>query len=139
MTITAIDNGSMEKLASIEQDAERYVEDIYVQDDKLVLFGTLGRQVGNSEDSEAYDGYYENNTYVQVYDISDPSNPKEIGNMEQSGGYNTSRIVDGYVYVLSQFHPYEDNVTAEICGIFRKCRENLLKQKIFICHRKQRK
>ena len=41
MTITAIDNGSMEKLASIEQDAERYVEDIYVQDDKLVLFGTL--------------------------------------------------------------------------------------------------
>ena len=112
VTITAIDNGSMEKLASIEQDAERYVEDIYVQDDKLVLFGTLGRQVGNSEDSEAYDGYYENNTYVQVYDISDPSNPKEIGNMEQSGGYNTSRIVDGYVYVLSQFHPYEDNVTA---------------------------
>ena len=112
MTITAIDNGSMEKLASIEQDAERYIEDIYVQDDKLVLFGTLGRQVGNSEDSEAYDGYYENNTYVQVYDISDPSNPKEIGNMEQSGGYNTSRIVDGYVYVLSQFHPYEDNVTA---------------------------
>ena len=112
VTITAIDNGSMEKLASIEQDAERYVEDIYVQDDKLVLFGTLGRQVGNSEDSEAYDGYYENNTYVQVYDISDPSSPKEIGNMEQSGGYNTSRIVDGYVYVLSQFHPYEDNVTA---------------------------
>ena len=112
VTITAIDNGSMEKLASIEQDAERYVEDSYVQDDKLVLFGTLGRQVGNSEDSEAYDGYYENNTYVQVYDISDPSNPKEIGNMEQSGGYNTSRIVDGYVYVLSQFHPYEDNVTA---------------------------
>ena len=112
VTITAIDNGSMEKLASIEQDAERYVEDIYVQDDKLVLFGTLGRQVGNSEDSEAYDEYYENNTYVQVYDISDPSNPKEIGNMEQSGGYNTSRIVDGYVYVLSQFHPYEDNVTA---------------------------
>ena len=112
VTITAIDKGSMEKLASIEQDAERYVEDIYVQDDKLVLFGTLGRQVGNSEDSEAYDGYYENNTYVQVYDISDPSNPKEIGNMEQSGGYNTSRIVDGYVYVLSQFHPYEDNVTA---------------------------
>ena len=112
VTITAIDNGSMEKLASIEQGAERYVEDIYVQDDKLVLFGTLGRQVGNSEDSEAYDGYYENNTYVQVYDISDPSNPKEIGNMEQSGGYNTSRIVDGYVYVLSQFHPYEDNVTA---------------------------
>ena len=112
VTITAIDNGAMEKLASIEQDAERYVEDIYVQDDKLVLFGTLGRQVGNSEDSEAYDGYYENNTYVQVYDISDPSNPKEIGNMEQSGGYNTSRIVDGYVYVLSQFHPYEDNVTA---------------------------
>ena len=112
VTITAIDNGSMEKLASIEQNAERYVEDIYVQDDKLVLFGTLGRQVGNSEDSEAYDGYYENNTYVQVYDISDPSNPKEIGNMEQSGGYNTSRIVGGYVYVLSQFHPYEDNVTA---------------------------
>ena len=30
VTITAIDNGSMEKLASIEQDAERYVEDIYV-------------------------------------------------------------------------------------------------------------
>ena len=112
VTITAIDNGSMEKLASIEQDAERYVEDIYVLVVKLVLFGTLGRQVGNSEDSEAYDGYYENNTYVQVYDISDPSNPKEIGNMEQSGGYNTSRIVDGYVYVLSQFHPYEDNVTA---------------------------
>ena len=26
----------------------------------------------------------------------------------------------------------------EICGIFRKCRENLLKQKIFICHRKQK-
>ena len=62
VTITAIDNGSMEKLASIEQGAERYVEDIYVQDDKLVLFGTLGRQVGNSEESEPYDGYYENNT-----------------------------------------------------------------------------
>ena len=138
MTITAIDNGSMEKLASIEQDAERYVEDIYVQDDKLVLFGTLGRQVGNSEDSEAYDGYYENNTYVQVYDISDPSNPKEIGNMEQSGGYNTSRIVDGYVYVLSRSILTKTMLQQEICGIFRKCKENLSKQKIFICHRKQK-
>ena len=112
VTITSIDNGSMEKLATIEQGKERYVEDIYVQGDKLVLFGTLGREVGNSKDPEAYDGYYENNTYVQVYDISNPSDPKEIGNIEQSGGYNTSRIVDGYVYVLSQFHPYEDNVTA---------------------------
>ena len=26
----------------------------------------------------------------------------------------------------------------EICGIFRKCRGNLSKQKIFICHRKQK-
>lgn len=108
VTITALDNGLMEKLVVIRQDADRYVEEMYLQDDKLVLLGTKGTQVGDAEDG----GYYENNTYVQVYDVSDPSNPQEISTLTQSGGYNTARIKDGYVYVLSNFHPYEDNVTA---------------------------
>lgn len=109
VTITSLDNGSMEKIAVIEQEAERYVEEMYLQDDKLVLLGTLSEP---SDDEEAEDSwYYETNTYVQVYDVSDPSNPTEISTLSQSGGYNTARIKEGYVYVLSNFHPYEDNVT----------------------------
>lgn len=109
VTITSLDNGSMEKLAVIEQDAERYVEEMYLQDDKLVLLGTLSEPVGDENAEDCM--YYETSTYVQVYDVSDPANPTEISTLSQSGGYNTARIKEGYVYVLSGFHPYKDNVT----------------------------
>ena len=138
VTITAIDNGSMEKLASIEQGAERYVEDIYVQDDKLVLFGTLGRQVGNSEDSEAYDGYMRTIRMSRYMTSVTRQIRKRLVTWNRAEDIIHPGLWMDMSMCLVSSILMKTMLQQEICGIFRKCRENLSKQKIFICHRKQK-
>ena len=55
-----------------------------------------------------YDGTYRQYTCTDVYDISDPADPEKISTLSQSGYYNTMRVKDGYVYVLSDYSlPYD--------------------------------
>lgn len=65
-----------------------YATDMYLSGDRLILLGT-------SESRFSVLGV--------IYDISDPNNPKEITRLNQSGDYNESRLIDGRLYVISNF------------------------------------
>ena len=65
-----------------------YATDMYLSGDRLILLGT--------SDSEF-------SALAVIYDISDPNDPKEITRVNQSGNYNESRLIDGKLYVVSDF------------------------------------
>ena len=65
-----------------------YATDMYLSGDRLILLGT--------SDSEF-------SALAVIYDISDPNDPKEIARLNQSGNYNESRLIDGKLYVVSDF------------------------------------
>lgn len=69
----------------------------------LYLYGNKLIAVGHD--------YSENNqTFIEIYDITDKSNPKLINEFAQDGGYFSSRLVDGKVILLSQFYVYPENI-----------------------------
>lgn len=50
--------------------------------------------------------YYQQASFVKVYDITDRSKPSLVKNFEVSGGYVQSRLIDGRVYVVSSESAY---------------------------------
>ena len=75
------------QLASIKAE-DIYATDMYLSGDRLILLGT-------SESDFLVLGV--------IYDVSDPNSPKEITRFKQSGDYNESRLIDGKLYVISNF------------------------------------
>ena len=51
-----------------------------------------------------------NRTVLEIYDITDKSNPKLINEFAQDGDYFSSRLVDGKVILLSQFYVYPEDI-----------------------------
>lgn len=99
--IVGITDPQMQEYSTIRLDENCYSSELYVQDDKLLILYTKE----DYDDGETgYDGYYRNYTCADVYDVSDPESPEKLSSLTQSGSYNTVRIRDGYVYVLSDFY-----------------------------------
>ncbi len=46
---------------------------------------------------------YNDDTYIITYDISDRSNPVLLSTNTQEGYYQSSRLTDGYLYIMSNF------------------------------------
>lgn len=67
---------------------ERVVE-MYLSDGKLTV-------IGEDEDTTA----------VEIFDISNPSKPEKKTSFHQSGQYQTSRYVDGHLYLFSYMYLY---------------------------------
>lgn len=65
-----------------------YATDMYLSGDRLVVLGTSADEFS---------------VLAVIYDISDPNNPKEITRVNQSGNYNESRLINGKLYVVSDF------------------------------------
>jgi hypothetical protein len=85
---------------------------IYVNEDRLVLFGEQGRYFIRPMLDFAAPWYYGGfETFIQVYDISDRTNPVLARNVTVDGGYTNSRMIGDYVYVLlnSPVYVKEDN------------------------------
>ncbi len=58
--------------------------------------------------------YTENNqTVIEIYDITDKSKPKLINEFSQDGGYFSSRLIGGKVMLLSQHYVYPEKITIE--------------------------
>ncbi len=75
-------------------------QDLYVVDGRLIVmsydYGWYGINSGNQA------------TYVAIYDISDPSEPQLLNVLGQDGYLNTSRLVDGKLYSVSEYTVYYD-------------------------------
>lgn len=84
------------------------ISDLYVDKDRLYLIGTktdseLKLQKSNGfMDRIYYNTSYKSTTVLLTYDITNRSNPNQIGTYEQDGNYYTSRKVDNYIYLFSR-------------------------------------
>lgn len=83
------------------------VSDIYVESNRLVLIGTSYVLYGYPKDLIAPLGpdfaptYSTSNTFVLVYDITNPSKPILSKDMDFEGNYVSSRLIQDKLYVIS--------------------------------------
>ncbi|MDD3401542.1 MAG: beta-propeller domain-containing protein [Eubacteriales bacterium] len=83
-----------------------YAQEFYVIADRLLLISSHETYNTQELEKEIYQKYTAN-TCVTVYDISDRSNVSEISRLEQSGNYSDSRMVNGYLYLISNYYSYD--------------------------------
>lgn len=95
-------------LSTLEIDDQRgYVSDIYIQENSLVLIGTGWVHYGYPKDlvnafgSSFVPTYSTDNTFVLVYDISDPTKPLLTKDMDFEGSLVSSRLIEDKLYVIS--------------------------------------
>ncbi|MDR3052567.1 MAG: beta-propeller domain-containing protein [Coriobacteriales bacterium] len=72
---------------------------------------------GSSTSSWPYD-FWVQNTEVLLYDVSDPSNPRYLDSFGQSGYYQSSRLYNGVLYLISNHYVYGNEVDEERPGTY---------------------
>jgi len=78
--------------------------EIFIEDDKLLLFGNKVGYSGGGYRYESY-GYGRGGTAIQLYDISDKRNPKLENELEFEGSYVTSRLIGKNAYFVINSYP----------------------------------
>jgi uncharacterized secreted protein with C-terminal beta-propeller domain len=78
-------------LITIDTDKFQSYGEMYIYKDRLVI-------VGNESEF-----YYNGKTKTLIYDISNPGSPKKLFELEQSGNYNTSRVIGDKLYLISNY------------------------------------
>ena len=88
---------------SDDDDLDVFVQEMYLYNDRLIVCCMTRGE------------HFEYNTAVLVYDISDINNIKLIDRLNQSGRYNTSRMIGDRLYMLSEYDVYPDEFKAPVC------------------------
>ncbi len=112
--VDTLDQG-MKKAASVDAGSNNSIHEFYVVPGmkKLVVVGyqsgeLLGKEMAGDS---AYSNPHLSSTVAVTYDISDPLKPVEEGRVSQSGSYSSSRMVDGYLYMFSEFYVWNGNIS----------------------------
>ncbi|MEI6835520.1 MAG: beta-propeller domain-containing protein [Candidatus Falkowbacteria bacterium] len=107
-------------------------KEFYVSGDRLVIFGYDDQIYNNA----TYQSFKRQSafTYVKVFDVSDPKNPKQIRDLNFEGNYVNSRLVGDYLYfITSNYQNYLESepllprildngqVLSEKCSLSSKC------------------
>lgn len=92
-----------------------YSNELYVRGDRLAII--------TSKYTWGYDTYYDDMdmartsdylpankglTNILIFDISDPASPREIGSVSQDGYYTSSRMINGMIYLISDYYCYQE-------------------------------
>ena len=95
------------KTITINDDEDDDIEGIYLFKNKLVVLSTKYKVLPftpckcnycKKENEQSY-------TYVYIYDVKNPKEPKQKTKFIQSGYYNTSRMVGDTLYLSSNYTP----------------------------------
>lgn len=113
-----VENGLMTEGATIRLPLSKYVSELYVDGDRLVIMGNRNEQrgvvpmVGGSKEMERMPWIYPTNSFsfVDVYDISNPEKPVFQKSHEMQGNYQTSRKIGDVVYLITNTYVYGDDV-----------------------------
>ena len=82
------------------------VRDIFINADKLVVFGTSYRDfpLETQETKKQYVSYWwphVSTTLINVYDVSDRADPEVEKEIELDGNYHDSRMIDNRIYIIT--------------------------------------
>lgn len=104
--ILDIRNPEMEELGTIRLGGNTDPVELYVKDDRLVVFynETVQKNSDQAEDSSAYGADYQSYTVAETYDLSDRREPVSLGSVQLGGYYRTVRISGDYIYLFSDYY-----------------------------------
>lgn len=104
--ILDIRNPEMEELGTIRIGGNTDPVELYVKDDRLVVFynETVQKNSDQAEDSSAYGADAQSYTVAETYDLSDRSTPASLGKVQLGGYYRTVRISGDYIYLFSDYY-----------------------------------
>lgn len=86
--------GSMNVLSTLDFESNFGPMELYIDTDKVIVIG---------EKYEKRSRYFgENFTQIIIYDVKDKTNPEQVKKVEVSGSYNSSRKIEGSLYLISQ-------------------------------------
>lgn len=96
LIITDTNSGSPVKVSETSLGGNNVIN-MYVNGNRLAVISTF------------YEGYgSEEKTCVAVYSIDNKADPFMMAKVTQSGSYHNSRMIDGTVYLLSNYYVYKD-------------------------------
>lgn len=104
ISIVGIQSSEMEKVSEITAADDGFFSELYVEGDRLAAVYTKNMYICDVGKNSGDSSSDTNSTSVYVYDISDAVHPKLEGTFSQSGFYNTMRVKDGYVYLITNFY-----------------------------------
>lgn len=104
--ILDIRNPEMEELGTIRIGGNTDPVELYVKDDRLVVFynETVQKNSDQAEDSSAYGADYQSYTVAETHDLSDRREPVSLGRVQLGGYYRTVRISGDYIYLFSDYY-----------------------------------
>ncbi len=107
-------------------------QEFYISGNRLVVFG-YDNQIYNDKTYQTFKRQ-SSYTYLKIFDISDPKNPKQVKDLDLEGSYADSRVVGDYLYfITNNYQNYIDTepilprvldggqILAEKCGLSAKC------------------
>ena len=98
--IAKVTDGKAEDAAVIsEEETGVSADNLFLTNGRLII---TGQEYELQPENDQYNYYSKPMvTAVCIYDISNPEKPQLIGKYRQSGGYVSSRVTDGYLYVVT--------------------------------------
>lgn len=104
IVIVDINSDRMTEISSIRTEDGAQISEFYVDGTQLFLFTTVSKMSYDQEGYEVYDGSV---TVLETHDISNIEKPELVAKTEQSGNFQTSRIVGDYIYTFSRYGVYD--------------------------------
>lgn len=101
--LTIIDPNSMKVLSSTRIAEKMCSNEMYLCGSCAVVVYDYSEYSDRSNDR----------VHIKIYDISDPTGPKCISELSQSGTLTSSRMCDGVLYTVSQFYAGKEPVEKE--------------------------
>ncbi len=118
--IIKADKGNLKLVSSIkhreiaDNSSSMFVE-IYLKNNKLIAIENKYKYDSNysypeNDGMEIFPIYGSSDTAVVIFDITDIANPKKENELIQSGGYLSSRMIDNYLYLVTNYSVYESEI-----------------------------
>lgn len=92
---------AMRKVGSIVPSDQGQISEFYVRDGKAYVLTNVSMTREDDQGGEIFDF---SEVRLETYDVSNPGNPVLLGSVSQSGRYQSSRLVDGYLYLFSTYY-----------------------------------
>lgn len=87
------------------ENLEDNIRELYLDKDRLYVIADRGEAEAVENGGQQVSIRRTDTTFLYTYDISDREKPKLLDTGEQGGEYQTSRIVDGYLYLFTRYYP----------------------------------
>jgi inhibitor of cysteine peptidase len=106
--IQAVPGAQMKVLSTIRFDGNFSPNQLFLQDDQLVVIGHQYNEIYRTYEDVAKDSLIApmmQLTTIIVYDVSNPAEPKQVREVKVEGHYVSARKVENLVYLITQHYP----------------------------------